>query len=69
MAESKYQLLALGDNLQRLREWFGAFYGKREMADQVAVCGSPQLIADQLVRLRNAHVNHVLLKPVFDEEA
>ena len=60
--------LALRDNLPRLREWFGTFYGKPEMADQVAVWGSPLQIADQIVRLGNAGVYHVL-NPVFDEEA
>jgi alkanesulfonate monooxygenase SsuD/methylene tetrahydromethanopterin reductase-like flavin-dependent oxidoreductase (luciferase family) len=60
--------LALGDNLFRLREWFGAFYHKPEMADQVAVWGSPKQIADQIVRLRDAGVNYILLNPVFDEE-
>ena len=61
--------LALGDNLSRLREWFGAFYHKPEMADQVAIWGSPQQIADQVARLKDAGVNHVLLNPVFDEES
>jgi len=61
--------LALGDNLSRLREWFGAFYHKPEMADQVAVWGSPQQIADEITRLKNAGVNYVLLNPVFDEES
>lgn len=67
--KAKRLYLALGDNLPRMRQWFGAFYGKPEMADQVAVWGSPQRIADQILRLRNAGVNHVLLNPVFDEEA
>jgi alkanesulfonate monooxygenase SsuD/methylene tetrahydromethanopterin reductase-like flavin-dependent oxidoreductase (luciferase family) len=38
------------------------------MADQVAVWGSPQHIADEIIRLKEAGVNHVLLNPVFDEE-
>jgi probable F420-dependent oxidoreductase len=67
--KAKRLYLALGDNLPRLREWFGAFYHKPEMADQVAVWGSPQQIADQIVRLKNAGVNYVLLNPVFDEES
>jgi probable F420-dependent oxidoreductase len=67
--KAKRLYLALGDNLPRLRQWFGAFYGKPEMADQVAVWGSPRQIADQIVRLNHAGVNHVLLNPVFDEEA
>jgi probable F420-dependent oxidoreductase len=67
--KAKRLYLALGDNLSRLRDWFGVFYHKPEMADQVAVWGSPQQIADQIVRLRDAGVNHILLNPVFDEEA
>jgi probable F420-dependent oxidoreductase len=67
--KAKRLYLALGDSLPRLREWFGAFYGKPELADQVAVWGSPQQIADEIVRLKDAGVNYVLLNPVFDEEA
>jgi probable F420-dependent oxidoreductase len=67
--KAKRLYLALGDNLFRLREWFGAFYHKPEMADQVAVWGSPQQIVDQIIRLRDAGVNYILLNPVFDEEA
>jgi hypothetical protein len=67
--KAKRPYLALGDNLPPLREWFGTFYGKPEMADQAVVWGSPQRIVDQIVRLRNVGVNHVLLNPVFDEEA
>lgn len=65
---AKRLYLALGDNLPRLREWFGAFYHKPEMADQVAVWGSPRQIADEIRRLQDAGVNHLLLNPVFDEE-
>jgi probable F420-dependent oxidoreductase len=67
--KAKRLYLALGDNLPRLREWFGAFYHKPEMADQVAVWGSPRQIADELRCLKTAGVNHVLLNPVFDEDA
>jgi probable F420-dependent oxidoreductase len=66
--KAKRLYLALGDNLSRLREWFGAFYHKPEMADQVALWGSPQQIADQIIRLRDAGVIYILLNPVFDEE-
>ena len=66
--KAKRLYLALGDNLPRLREWFGSFYHKPEMADQVAVWGSPQHIADEIRRLQDAGVNHLLLNPVFDEE-
>ena len=67
--KAKRLYLALGDNLPRLREWFGAFYHKPEMADEVAVWGSPQQIADEIRRLKGAGLNFVLLNPVFDEEA
>ena len=67
--KAKRLYVALGDDLPRLREWFGAFYHKPEMADQVAVWGSAQQIADEIRRLKIAGVNHVLLNPVFDEEA
>ena len=66
--KAKRLYLALGDNLPRLREWFGAFYHKPEMADQVAVWGSPQHIAGEIRRVQDAGVNHLLLNPVFDEE-
>jgi probable F420-dependent oxidoreductase len=66
--KAKRLYLASGDNLPRLREWFGAFYHKPEMADQVAVWGSPQHIADEIRRLQDAGVHHLLLNPVFDEE-
>jgi len=54
--KAKHLYLALGEDLPRPRQWFRAFCGKPEMADQVAVWGSPQLIADRIVRLGNAGV-------------
>jgi probable F420-dependent oxidoreductase len=66
--KAKRVYVAFGDALPRLREWFGAFYHKPEMADQVALWGPPQHIADELKPLKDAGVNHVLLNPVFDEE-
>lgn len=66
--KAKRLYVALGDNLPRLREWFGAFYGKAELADKVAVWGTPQHIAEQITRIKQAGVGHVLLNPVFDEE-
>jgi len=67
--KAKRLYLAFDNNLPRLRHWFEAFYGKPEMADQVAVWGSPQQIANEIRRLKEAGVTHVLLNPVFDEEA
>lgn len=66
--KAKRLYLAFGENLPRLQEWFGAFYHKPELAEQVAVWGSPQRIADEIKRLKEAGVSHVLLNPVFDEE-
>jgi alkanesulfonate monooxygenase SsuD/methylene tetrahydromethanopterin reductase-like flavin-dependent oxidoreductase (luciferase family) len=66
--KAKRLYVALGDHLPRLREWFGAFYGKPELADRVAVWGTPQAIADQITRLKQAGISHILLNPVFDEE-
>jgi alkanesulfonate monooxygenase SsuD/methylene tetrahydromethanopterin reductase-like flavin-dependent oxidoreductase (luciferase family) len=66
--KAKRLYVALGDNLPRLREWFGAFYHKPEMADQVAVWGSPERVRDSIKRLEDAGVRHVLLNPVFEEE-
>jgi|SRR5579864_202051 len=66
--KAKRLYVALGDNLARLREWFGAFCGVSAMAEKVAVWGTPQLIADQIIRIKQAGVGHVLLNPVFDEE-
>jgi probable F420-dependent oxidoreductase len=67
--KAKRLYLALGDNLPRLKEWFEAFYHKPEMAEQVAVWGSPERVASEIRRLKDAGVHHVLLNPVFDEEA
>jgi probable F420-dependent oxidoreductase len=66
--KAKRLYLAFGDDLRRLREWFGTFYGQPEMADRVAVWGSSQRILDEVSRLQQAGVNHVLLNPVFDED-
>ena len=66
--KAKRLYVGLGDALPRLREWFGEFYGKAEMADQVAVWGSAAGIADEVARIAEAGVRQVLLNPVFDEE-
>ena len=68
LPKAKRLYVALGDELPRLREWFKAFYGKPDMAEQVAVWGSSDRIAEQMTRLKQAGVNEVLLNPVFDEE-
>jgi hypothetical protein len=67
--KAKRLYVALGDERERLRGWFKAFYGKAEMADEVAVWGSSDRIAEQITRLKQAGVSEVLLNPVFDEES
>lgn len=66
--KAKRLYVGLGDALPRLRQWFGEFYGKPEMADQVAVWGPAERIADEVARIGEAGVRQVLLNPVFDEE-
>ena len=66
--KAKRLYVAVGEHLPRLRQWFGDFYHKPEMADQVAVWGSAQNIRDAIKRMEDAGVSHVLLNPVFDEE-
>lgn len=66
--KAKRLYVAVGEHLPRLRQWFGDFYHKPEMAEQVAVWGSAQNIRDAIKRMEDAGVSHVLLNPVFDEE-
>lgn len=65
---AKRLYVSCSDDLPAVREWFGAFYRSAELADRVAVWGSPQAVVDALERLRAAGVDHVLLHPVTDEE-
>lgn len=53
--------------INRLREWFSAFYGLPEMAEQVAVWGSPEECIEQLRAVVSAGARLLLLNPVFDE--
>lgn len=54
--------------LERLREWFGRYYGKPEMADRMGVaCDVEEGIA-VLRRVRAGGAEHILLNPVYDEE-
>ncbi len=52
---------------RRLAEWFGAFYGRAELADQVAVCGDVGECLDGLGRVMRAGARLLMLNPVFDE--
>ena len=52
---------------QRLAEWFGAFYGRPEMAAQVSVWGDTQACVDGLAAVVAAGARFLLLNPVFDD--
>jgi probable F420-dependent oxidoreductase len=51
----------------RLSEWFGSFYGKRELAAQVSVWGDESACLDGLAKITSAGARLLLLNPVFDE--
>jgi len=52
---------------RRLADWFGAFYGKRELAEQVAIRGEPAECVDRLRELVEGGARFLMLHPVFDE--
>jgi probable F420-dependent oxidoreductase len=52
---------------RRLAEWFGAFYGRPELAADVAVYGDVSECVDRLGEIRLAGAGALLLNPVFDE--
>lgn len=52
---------------RRLGEWFKAFYGRPELAEDVSVWGEPQECVDRLSEIVVAGVGFLLLNPVFDE--
>jgi len=52
---------------KRLAEWFGAFYGRPEMAEQVSVWGDTQACIDGLGDVVAAGARVLLLNPVFDD--
>ena len=52
---------------KRLAEWFTAFYGRAEMAEQVSVFGGPQEVVDGLAEVVRGGAQYLLLNPVFDE--
>lgn len=51
----------------RLAEWFGAFYGKPELAGQVCVWGSAAQCTEGLRDIIAAGAQFLMLNPVFDE--
>jgi probable F420-dependent oxidoreductase len=52
---------------RRLTEWFGAFYGRPELAAEVSVWGSPDQCAAGIREVVAAGARVVMLNPVFDE--
>jgi len=52
---------------RRLAEWFGAFYGKPELAAEVSVWGDPGECVERLAEITAAGVGFLMLNPVFDE--
>ena len=52
---------------KRLGEWFGAFYGKPQLAEEVSIWGSAEECVDRLNEVVAAGARLVMLHPVFDE--
>jgi probable F420-dependent oxidoreductase len=52
---------------KRLREWFGHYYGKPDMAPRVSIWGSRDECLDKLGVLVQAGAKHLLLNPVYNE--
>ncbi|HEV8438225.1 MAG TPA: LLM class flavin-dependent oxidoreductase [Methylomirabilota bacterium] len=52
---------------KRLGEWFGAFYGRPQMAEEVSVWGSPDECVERLREVAAAGARLLMLNPVFDE--
>jgi len=56
-----------GRAARRLAEWFGAFYGKPELAEQVCVWGDAAQCAEGLREIVAGGAQFLMLNPVFDE--
>ena len=52
---------------KRLAEWFGAFYGRPELAEQVSVWGDADACVEGLRAVVTAGAGFLMLNPVFDE--
>ncbi len=52
---------------KRLAEWFGAFYGRPELAAQVAVWGDVPECVERLREIVAGGAGYLMLNPVFDE--
>lgn len=69
-AVSKRVYVAIDDDSdgaeQRLREWFGAYYGNADMASRVSVWGPARIVAERLEELADAGAEMLLVSPVFE---
>jgi probable F420-dependent oxidoreductase len=52
---------------KRLAEWFGAFYGRPELAEAVSVWGDAEACVEGLRAVVAAGAGFLMLNPVFDE--
>jgi probable F420-dependent oxidoreductase len=52
---------------KRLTEWFSAFYGRPQMAEEVSIWGPPGECVEALKRVVAAGAGMLMLNPVFDE--
>ena len=52
----------------RLRDWFGAWYGRAEMGSEVSVWGSIEDCVEGLMEVVEAGAGMLMLNPVFDYE-
>src|SRR5262245_43363147 len=51
---------------KRLAEWFGAFYGRPQMAEEVSVWGPPDECVERLRDVVTAGARLLMLNPVYD---
>jgi len=57
-----------GRAARRLTEWFGAFYHRPQLAEEVSVWGSVEECAEGLRAVVAAGAGMLMLNPVFDDE-
>ena len=69
-AVSKRVYVAIDSNESRaesrLRTWFGQMYKNPDMANRVAVWGSPSVCSEKLAEVANAGAGMIMLNPVYD---
>ena len=53
---------------RRLTDWFSAFYGRPQMAEEVSIWGGPAECIDRLSDVVAGGARLLLLNPVFDEK-